>query len=220
MHPPGWICSALHRIHPQLRMAWAGRERRYPEELNPGSFAVVQLYHRRDFGHPDKPHTFREGWELTVIPKPYGDPEFEPIYRGPIFNRWGGTARDYDPLFRIPVFVATLDENYSHKDGTPISIADVYNGSFLETIRWWLVPIKRRIIEMNRDQAKELNREADDIGREAGDFLWSRAMRPDAEYNPAPWKHAKKELRSLEKLDQRTDELSDYYNQNIEGSLK
>lgn len=217
MHPPGWICSALYRIHPHLRMAWAGRDRIHQEELNPGSFAVVQLYHCSDFGQADKPHTYREGWDLTVKPKPFGEPEFEPIYRGPIFNRWGGCQRDWDPLFRVPVFVATIDEEYSHKDGTPMGIQDVYTGSFLETIRWWLVPIKRRIMEMNREQGKELNQEAEDIGREATDFLWSRAMRPDAGYKPMAWKHAKKELASLDKLGERTEELSDYYNRNICG---
>lgn len=201
-------------------MAWAGRERAHPDELNPGSFAVVQLYHISDFGRPDKPHTFREGWELTVKAKEYGEPEFEPVYRGPIFNRWGGAGRDWDPLFRVPVFVATLDESHSHKDGTPISIGDVFSGSVLETIKWWLIPIKRRIVEMHREQGEELNREAEDVAREATDFLWKRAMRPEAEYNPIPWKMAKKELGSLDKLDQRTEELRDYYNHNIEGTLK
>lgn len=83
MHPPSWICKELERIHPQLRLGWVGRDRSGPaDELNKGSFALIQLYHQRDASR-----TFFTPWNAT----------------GPVF----GT--DYDRLARVPVYLADIE---------------------------------------------------------------------------------------------------------------
>lgn len=78
MHPPAHIVAKLQELHPQARLGWVGKDKRDPDELNAGNFALLQLYHQRDASR-----TYLEAW---------GD-------RGPVFGK------DYDRLSRVPVWV-------------------------------------------------------------------------------------------------------------------
>lgn len=84
MHAPEHVCEALHRLHPGLRLAWRGRPRSVASDgLNLGSFALVQLYHRRD-----RERTCEETWTQEM---------------GPIFGKPFDTER------RIPVWKTDVD---------------------------------------------------------------------------------------------------------------
>jgi hypothetical protein len=48
MHPPDWITDEVERTHPDARLGWVGKDRESPDdELNLGSFALVQLLKKR-----------------------------------------------------------------------------------------------------------------------------------------------------------------------------
>ena len=91
MYAPAHICKALWRIHPWLRFAWAGKPT-VGEELNPGSFAVVQLYHIQDAGKPDEEATYKKFWHVENHLDETNDLRCGRIDRGPIFNKDGGTT--------------------------------------------------------------------------------------------------------------------------------
>lgn len=164
MHPPAEACRRLYELHPQLRLAWAGRPKELPEEMDPGSFCLIQLYHVRDVGNlDDTENTFREVWHVTTRQDDMGDSYRTRIDRGPIFNRWGGTSLDYDPLQRVPIFVATLDQDYCYGDGTPIHERDVYSGKFLEAVKRWITPIKDRLREDRARRYGEFKDQSDGV---------------------------------------------------------
>ena len=100
MHPPSWVCRRLHQLHPQLRLAWAGRQRQHDDELNPGSFALVQLYHVQDTGRVDNPTTFRLLWDVDPLVGEDGETTMVKADRGPVFSKNGTTHRDWDNLSR------------------------------------------------------------------------------------------------------------------------
>ncbi len=144
MHPPSASCKSLFRHHPQLRLAWQGSPRKHKDDLNSGCFALVQLYHIDDVGSLDNPHTFREFWNIQSALDRHGDLTVERAYRGPIFNRDGGTERDWDPQYRVPIFVSTLDGGYCYPDGEPLTLEDIYTGKFMFAIEAWGISIKKR----------------------------------------------------------------------------
>jgi hypothetical protein len=192
MHPPVSACEAVYAIHPQLRIAWAGRERKFPEEENPGSFALVQLYHISDVGQIGDTNTFRELWDVTVWYSDYGKADIIRANRGPIFNRYGGTDRDWDPLFRIPVFVATLDEAYGLK------IEDVYSGKFIVDVKRWMRPYYQRFEESSKAKAADYRRRMDDMGNSATDYLWHKASKTGEAY-AQNWTDTPTETRNMKR---------------------
>lgn len=160
MHPPSSSCKALYRYHPQLRLAWQGRSRHFAGEMNPGSFALVQLYHRDDVGSLDDPHTFREFWEVKgQFDAGTGELLNVRAYRGPVFNKHGGTSKDYDPLTRVPIFVCTLDGGYSYPDGEFLTTEDVCTGKFMFAVEAWGTSIKERARKSRIAKAKEVKSE-------------------------------------------------------------
>ena len=83
MHAPDWVSEALYRVSPNARLGWAGEERTSDEEeLNKGTFALIELYSKRDARH-----TLLEKWNK----------------RGPIFGR------DWDRMTDVPVYVIEVD---------------------------------------------------------------------------------------------------------------
>ena len=166
MHPPSFMCKQIFRLHPQLRLAWCGRERQHEDELNAGSFAVVQLYHIQDCGTYELPTTYREFWEVTGRLNLNGGLEMVPIHRGPIYNRWGGAPRDWDPLFRKPIFVCEIDD-----------IRAVYDGTIMDELAQGLRPIVKRAQDSAKAKGKQIADKAEDIGREAGDYWWHEASK-------------------------------------------
>lgn len=192
MHPPGWVCRRLHQLHPQLRLAWAGRQRQHDDELNPGSFALVQLYHVQDTGRVDDPTTFRLLWDVDPVVGDDGETTMVKANRGPIFGKNGTTHRDWDNLSRVPVFVATLDESYG------MGTEDVLSGKFLDSIRLWLTPIERRMRESAREAGRNLAGVIDDVSHEASSDLLKESHKSDAASVIMANKHAKDDMVKLE----------------------
>ena len=193
MHPPGWVCRRLAELHPQLRLGWAGRQRQNDDELNPGSFALVQLYHKQDTGSVDDPTTFRLLWDVDPVVDEHGETTIVRKERGPIFNKNGGTRRDWDSLSRVPVFVATLDESYG------MDTSDVLSGRFLESVRLWMTPIERRMRESAREKGRQLAGAIDDVAHEATGDLLKEAQKSDAASVVMADKHARDDIVNLEK---------------------
>lgn len=216
MYPPGWVCEALYKINHSLRMGWVGREKRYEDELNPGSFAVIQLYHRSDIGFDDEIKTYREFWDRKILPNEKGIVQFVPAYRGPLFDRYGGSRIDYDPITRVPIFVCTIDENYHHKDGRPMDIGDVFNGTFLDTIRYWLVPVQRRVREKYRELGKKIADTVQGVGEEAGKHLHFEANKSGHTGQTVAKKFIKDEMRAVnERHEKSRASLENYYLEHI-----
>lgn len=167
MHAPPSACRALYDLHKHLRLAWFG----------PGQcFAVVQLYHVRDAGTPDFPHTYREFWGTTMaMDEENGG--FVPVKadRGPIFNRQGGTTPDWDVLTRVPIFCMTLNGEYAYPDDSPISTYDVFSKKFLIAIRHNLTDVRQRVTQQRKQHARAMENHAEALGSEMGDFLWREA---------------------------------------------
>jgi len=206
MHPPVDMCKRLYRIHPQLRLAWAGKPS-IDDKLNNGSFAVVQLYHIRDVGKADETHTFRQLWDYETVTDSLGRPTLKRVDRGPIFSKDGSTKRDWNSLVRVPVFVCTIDEAYTDPvTGEPLKFEDVWTGRFLVAIRRWLMPIKDRIREAQALHAKETIEKANAVSDEMTDFLLWEAnkadQRSDASMARKFYRHGYEEIeKKNEKLD-------------------
>ena len=81
MHPPKWVCEKIESVHKWARLGWQGREKSTPDELNPGQFVVLQLYHQRD-----AKRTLLQHWD----------------HRGPVFGSY------FDPLQRVPIMVKSV----------------------------------------------------------------------------------------------------------------
>ena len=206
MHPPAWICEALHRVNPQLRLGWAGKEKAHEDELNPGSFALVQLYHVSDVQDLDDPSTFRLTWDHEPYQTDDGVTRLKRVDRGPVFNKAGGLRRDWDSAFRVPIFVATLDEEYG------FTIDDVVSGRFLETVRRWLTPIEDRIRASAREKGQELASRTSDVAGEIADAAWFEAKKHDSETVIMANKHCKDDMAAFESGKERAHgQLESYY---------
>lgn len=175
MYAPAHACKALFRLHPQLRIGWVGRDKRNEDDFNRGSFAVVQLYHIQDAGTPDEPVGYREFWHVAPFLTENGELYNRRIDRGPIYNRLGGSTPDWDPLFRVPMFIMTLDEQFKYANGEVIKREDVFSGKFIEAVHYNLGGIVDRIVKGRRDRGRELDQKANDLGQEMGSFLWHEA---------------------------------------------
>ena len=204
MYPPSHVCESLHALHLQLRLAWVGRPKKHELELNPGDFALIQLYHISDVGDLNDPSTFRTLWNVQPVLDEHGETQFERIDRGPIFNKHGGTSRDWDPLFRVPVFVATLNEEFG------VSIEDILTGRIIERIKLWMRPIVQRVKESAVEQGKDLKRRASDIGHEVAKDVWKEAQKSDAATVIMANKHTKGAMAEIEQRKQHED-LASYY---------
>ena len=196
MHAPPHACKSLYRLHPHLRLAWAGRVPKYPGELNPGSFAIVQLYHISDVGTPNDPTTFRELWHTTVKANDYGEAERVRIERGPIFSKEGGVRPDWDKNYYVPIFVMTLDSNYNYPDGTPFSSLDVQSCRFLEAIRVFLTPMKDRKYAADKAKRRAMRQDAKAMSEEMGkEWWWMGQQTGAAKTSNMAYKHARQQLR-------------------------
>ena len=198
MHSPSYVCQALHRFHPQLRLAWLGRDKTYSDELNPGSFCVVQLYHISDVGTFEEPKISGEFWDVqtNLIS---GQPTITKASNGPIFNRWGGSRKDWDPLFRIPVMVATIDSSYTGYDGHKMSIYDIYSLKFLLTLRHWSKPIAKVILDTHKERIRDLDSAKTEISTQIGKDWWKLGQKhQSASDRTAAYKFIKPEIEKLE----------------------
>lgn len=202
MHCPSWVCEAIHRIHPNLRMAWAGRdEARYPGEANRGAFCLVQLISAGRVGPLDNPLIFDELWYVSPRADRWGNAEMQKVDRGPIFNKRGGLSLDYDPITQVPIFIINLEQlGYSNQQ--------VADGVFLAPLKArWLSPAKKRFDDSRKQMLKKAKGDINAMAGEATDFLWREANKSTATSPIVPHEFARadvdafykrKEARSLE----------------------
>lgn len=114
-----------------------GRQPRTLEEqehLNLGDFCVVQLYHLRDCGTVEDPRTPRDFWNGELQMSKDGGFFGARVERGPVFNRHGGTAPDWDTLQRQPIIAMASNDEFH------LSTYDVFNGNILGFLRARLKP--------------------------------------------------------------------------------
>jgi hypothetical protein len=125
---------------------------------------LVQLYHIDDVGTPDEPKTIMEFWNVKPeIEVDTGEVCNVRAYRGPLFNRWGGTSLDYDPLTRVPMFVCTLDGGYNYPDDEPLKTEDVYTGKFMFAVEHWGTSLKERKRKSKIAKARQVKSELNDM---------------------------------------------------------
>lgn len=200
-----WICKELGRLDSGFRLAWAGRPRKEPNELNAGGYALVSLARRQDIGDVENPAIPNELWEVTMRPDKFGRPSTVHIDRGPIFTRSGRPGRDWDPITHIPVFVASL-EDYG------ISGWGVNAGAVLPLVRKWQRSLRKRVMESAEAKGRDLVRAKDDLAREAHRKLMYEANKPSATRQEIAWKHAKKDVEEFYRRKEANEGLENYYN--------
>lgn len=170
MEISSWACKFLARFNPLARLAWVGRPKRTPDELNPGDYALVQLFPAWEIGPLDAPLTIHELWNLTMRPNKHGAPEMVRIDRGTLFNSTGGTTPDWDPLQYVPVYTANFPD-YG------LSNYGISHGSFRPLLERWARPLRERKLESAKAKGADLKRQVDDIARNATDRLWHEASK-------------------------------------------
>jgi hypothetical protein len=168
------------------------------DELNPGSFALVQLYHVRDADG-----CYRELWDRTDVQDNDYTVRTVRIDRGPVFAKDGGSRKDWDERY-VPVYVANLAD-YG------ITPQQVFSGEFLGTVRRWLTPIVKRVVDSAREAGKDLKRQTGDIADEAAKFQWREAQRADATRPCLAYKHCKDDMKAWERQRERASNLENYY---------
>ncbi len=198
---PEHVCRELYRKHKNLRWAWEGRDD--VTKLNAGGFALVQLYHISDCGTYDNPQTYRAFWDVKTVEGWDGTARVTKDYKGPIFSKTGSTLRDWDPLFRFPIHVITLDEHCKlhYPWGEFIKpIDDVYSGKIMHAIDYWLRPQDERIVRSHQEKQDRVVRKCEDMGAAAADRVWWDSQQTDySARRDIAYKHAKPEIVAAEK---------------------
>ena len=179
MWAPQWVCRKLAEVSPGIRLCWAGRPRKFADELNAGSFGLVRLYKTAHVGTPDNPFTPQEFWDVTMRTDESGRPVMTKVDRGPIFNMKGGLSRDWDPLVWAPIYKVNFA---AYEKDWGITTMDVMQGSekLFRTLREWFQPIRKRLEDSATHAEKNLGSRVDDISRDATDRLWFEANKPGA----------------------------------------
>ena len=163
-----WVCRALAQVNPLARLAWAGRPRKTPDELNAGSYALVRLYRAQDVGPLQAPYLIQELWDVTNAADRHGKLDRRGIVRGPIFSRTGRPTRDWDEHAWVPVYVANFND-------FGVSNDTIARGGFLPLMRRWMRPIKDRVLESATAAEKDLAHKTREIALDGRDYLWHLA---------------------------------------------
>jgi hypothetical protein len=82
--------------------------------------------------------------------------------RGPLFG-----AR-FNPLMRIPIMIGE------------VSIADVFSGKVVHTLKWWMKPIDQRIRESQQKASLEYASKVGDVAEAQTDWLLWKSNQTDA----------------------------------------
>lgn len=172
MHPPSFVCRSLFRLDPQIRLAWMGRKPAYQGELNPGSFCLVQLWHRDHYGSYAKPNTPNELWNVRPKIMPLGKVELVRAERGPVFSKDGSIKPDWNPFAYELVYRANLRD-------FGISTEEVLSGAMLRKIERFYRPMKERMEEDRRQHISAVRDTAERVGREAGMRLYQGLQQHD-----------------------------------------
>jgi len=180
--------------------------------INPGSFGIIQLYHITDCGDIDEPDTFREFWGITTKTDVWGLPIRRKVWRGPIFSANGSTKPDWDPLFRIPIFVMTVDEAYQDEQGRPLHEHDMYSGRVIEVVKYFLKRIEDRVMDSAVQKGEALDSHMEDMSDEMGDYLWREANQSYQTHVNMAKKHIqKRDLRDLHEYEAGKRSLKDIH---------
>ena len=201
MEASPFICRELGRLDPGFRLAWAGRPRRDPNELNPGGYALVSLARAQDIGPLDNPLIPNELWNITMRADRWGKPTMARIDRGPIFRRDGAPGVDWDPVAYVPVYVALLGD-YGMDNWA------VQAGAVLPLVRVWQTSAKERRRKSAEAAGRALVHQTQDLAKEAHRRLMYEANKPTATSPVVAWKHAKKDV---EEFYRRNQGLENYY---------
>ena len=185
MYPPSATCRALHRLHKNLRIAWAGRER-HNDELNAGSFAIVQLYHISNAGKPEEENTILAHWD-----------------NGPIYNKDGGSTRDWDPLFYVPIYKVNLID-------FRIPQETIFNGMIVPIVEGWLRPWTRVVKESQRDNGRQLKRDTDARVKESAKLVEYERQKANYVQN-IPYKAVKEHVENIHKKGEVADEQLEHF---------
>lgn len=177
----------------------------------------MQLFHISNCGDIEDPDTFREYWYVTNRIGESGIMERVKVDRGPIFDRHGKISLDYDPLFRIPIYVMSLNESFGFpwvdEAGNSIrikNIEDTMSGTFLLALNYWLTPAKTRIKKNRAELCDDLRSRGEEIGGTISDHLWFEANKTGETHNHGlAYKHYKDEIARYDGWinDDRLDEL-------------
>ena len=176
MHPPKQICREIYDLHKHLRLAWMGRPKAFPEELDPGDFVIVQLMHESNCGTYEKPRTIKEFWEVETYEKSPGIFAQRKVNRGILFNRDGGTSPDWDRLSRRPVIIASVTPAFG------LSPHSLYDGTLREFVKRNLVPRKemlRRRVDAARAKGRRIDERISDHCAEMTEYMWWEGNKAD-----------------------------------------
>lgn len=192
MHPPQHICRDLARVSSSFRIGWMGRDPVDDDELNPGSFALVQLRERDDIGRVEDPlKTLSTDWDIVPLFNEFDQPAgLKRITRGPLFNAEGGLERDWDVDKVRPIVKQVFDEDLGFTPG------DIFSGRFLIVARMFAIEgaIYKARYQAAVDKGKESEQRVSDLVGEMGDFIWHEATKTDQASVDMAWKHAKQNL--------------------------
>lgn len=205
MHAPSWLCRELVRQFPDARIGWAGRPAKDADDLNAGEFALVQLYPANVVGSLTNPDVFDELWQVTTRADAHGRAVRVRAERGPIFNRHGGTAPDYDPLFYVPVYKFDFVDQ-----GFPLP--KFLSGGWLNLLT--RDKLTKKLDEVAEKKGKALAAKMDDHAKEGYSYL-KHTMSATGDQSTAPvvaYKHAKPHLKKFyDKKQQNREYLLNYY---------
>lgn len=173
MEPGRFASETLARLNPLARLAWAGRKRQTPDELNPGNFCLVQLYPMRMVGSLEEPNINQELWDVTTRANAHGQVLRQAISRGPIFNKKGGLTRDWDTLFYVPIYVAKFVD-YGLADSA------ISHGGFKPMIERWATNMRIRVQQSIKERGKVLKSQVNEISEGAADRMWHSANKANS----------------------------------------
>lgn len=173
MEASRFICQELAKLNSSVRLAWAGRKRKDSHELNAGDFCIVQLYPMRVIGSLEVPQILSELWDIADRTNVYGQLERQGITRGPIFNKKGGFARDWNFTSDVPVYVAKVAD-YG------LSPESVMTGGLRKLIERWQISMKIRNAQSVAAAGKVLKDKVDAISHQVTDKLWYEASKSDS----------------------------------------
>jgi hypothetical protein len=192
MQAPLWVCKELSRLDSGFRIGWVGRNRKYPDELNPGDFALVSLAKKSDIGDLGQPRIPNELWSVTDKVDAFGQVYRARIDRGPIFNKEGGLTPDWDQLFYVPVYIAKFVDYGLTNEA-------VVHGAVIALVREWQTSLKNRVLGSAARKGRELKETVQEMAREQGKFLWREAQKSTSTRTPTAWKHAREEVNKFYK---------------------
>lgn len=191
MKPPAWVCRALYRLDPSLRLGWMGRVPNSESEENPGSFVLVRLVPLSTSGTDEAPRILEEFWASALISPLSGWFTTVKVERGPIFGVNGRPRPDWDPLFFKPVILQAFNAEWG------FSHEDVFSGYIVEHVRRQLATSKehrRRLARQALQEGRDLESTVNDLGNTMGDEWYRNNNQVGATGQPLAWKHARQNL--------------------------